>query len=830
VGSRALLIAVVCISSVIGSHDNYYDTLSLTPSHPLTREFWQYMYKCRDNSTYCKEHLHTISLLSVKMSNEHAALLLHDRAEAIIMEAFYYITPTSEVGKKLSHVLSVLFFSQGHYEKARELWSALSPTDVTSMRSRAAQEVLMASQEDGGLRALSNYTTLLGERFYDLVAPFAGLPERSHHDVTDSNTTVGNLTVVHTVRRSPPTSETEALYLEMLLSEAQGGVRVQAKLSDSHLSATDLSRPLTTAQHFQLGVSLSKLSLYDLAQHHVAMSATPWDPMYHRLRYTLSLPPVHTSIRALALSVDNFENQIEKYILRDALKSPSVVSICESFEDSGFVLGVLPLLHLVGYNAPRREALMGYSPVALPILLSEFYVNMCSTNSPQSKHYIPPPTAAEMFSVQRKREGVLIEDLDRDRGRKADRKLRVGVISGSFDSLSGRIVVGMLEASRGSVRSRVELIAMCFPTPRDTITERTKSLFNGHVNLYPGNRTETLYRIRRTDLDVVIFADAGQDCRSFALAHYRLAPYQMALWGWGGTLGVKTIDHYVFPEVLWTGSKCVLPGGLVKHPQNLYSEQVVFLEGLPPVARMRKESAPTFARTPGDWLKLQDRLLLPPLNRSHLYLFPGSVRYLHPEMDAAISILLKTDHLAIIIFTSPLMGRDMLPPLHPAVRHDQTHPVMPTAATSRLRARLIPLLGDAVNRLRFLPPIDDHTFHILRSYAVAVLDSFPVGMHLPVLESMAAGVPVVSAPHLQECTNSYAVGVAQSLKLELVNQNSFSWPTTAEEYAVFAMRLAREPHLRKLFDPRHAKTSRQLQKDADHASQLLSFALQLHHV
>jgi glycosyltransferase involved in cell wall biosynthesis len=137
-------------------------------------------------------------------------------------------------------------------------------------------------------------------------------------------------------------------------------------------------------------------------------------------------------------------------------------------------------------------------------------------------------------------------------------------------------------------------------------------------------------------------------------------------------------------------------------------------------------------------------------------------------MDSAISILLKTDKLAIvctallsptlhlsplfplllpahaqILFTSPLMGRDMLPPLHHAVIHDQLHPASPTAACAKLRARLIPHIGDAISRLRFLPPIDDNSFHVLRSHSIAVLDSYPVGMHLPILEAMAAGVPVV---------------------------------------------------------------------------------------
>jgi hypothetical protein len=153
------------------------------------------------------------------------------------------------------------------------------------------------------------------------------------------------------------------------------------------------------------------------------------------------------------------------------------------------------------------------------------------------------------------------------------------------------------------------------------------------------------------------------------------------------------------------------------------------------------------------------------------------------------------------------------------------------------------------SRLRFLPPIDDNSFHLVRSQAVAVLDSFPVGMHLPVLEAMAAGVPVVrrmptdvltksksdlcvvvsvclqvSAPLLQECTNSYAQGIAKSLNLDLVNEevSSFSWPSSPEEYAVLAMRLAREPYLRQQFNPRLSTQAKgaQAPKNSDHASQI----------
>lgn len=93
--------------------------------------------------------------------------------------------------------------------------------------------------------------------------------------------------------------------------------------------------------------------------------------------------------------------------------------------------------------------------------------------------------------------------------------------------------------------------------------------------------------------------DALLDARVFALAHERLAPLQLSLWGWGGmSLGVPSIDLHAVPEWLLHHSKCpVIPrttnarSRKVFHvpsdrpgkrdisvewhdPQELYSEQV----------------------------------------------------------------------------------------------------------------------------------------------------------------------------------------------------------------------------------------------------------------
>ena len=95
-----------------------------------------------------------------------------------------------------------------------------------------------------------------------------------------------------------------------------------------------------------------------------------------------------------------------------------------------------------------------------------------------------------------------------------------------------------------------------------------------------------------------------------------------------------------------------------------------------------------------------------------------------------------------------------------------------------------------------LPPLEERVYHALRWHVVAVLDPFPVGTHVAILHAMKEGVPVVSAPVLQECTHSHAIGIAKALRL-----SKFIWPTSAEEYAVEAMRLQREEGLRLEFVP-----------------------------
>ena len=145
----------------------------------------------------------------------------------------------------------------------------------------------------------------------------------------------------------------------------------------------------------------------------------------------------------------------------------------------------------------------------------------------------------------------------------------------------------------------------------------------------------------------------------------------------------------------------------------------------------------------------------------------------------------------------PRTGRDQLPTVHSAVRHDLMHPAMPAAAAAKLRQRLRDSLGvELSSRVRIFPPLEERVYHSLRRHVIAVLDPFPVGTHVAILQAMKEGVPVVSAPVLQECTHSHAVGIARALRL-----SKFTWPASAEDYAVEAIRLQREEGLRLEFVP-----------------------------
>ena len=574
--------------------------------------------------------------------------------------------------------------------------------------------------------------------------------------------------------------------LGFLFQEAEGlNIRLNSKLDDVLFSITDIKPQtlmLDSRFRFYLGVGLAKLGLFELSLGHMINSATPWEAALYRFRAQLVFSPIYSSIFALAQAVDNFERQAELLIMKPNPTSDAMTAICNSPNEIALALQSLPLLSLTGYSAPRDGdgsgsvgvGALGHSPVAIPVLLSEVYMHMCPpaqvsttsvVTSKPTHTYTPFPKVQHSNTIPN-----TIPDPDTNTN-PGVHKIIVGVVGGSFDSYPGRIVAGLVENmlySTGRYREKFHFIAMCFPTPRDSTTDRMLGLgvdssggkmFDSHVNLSPANSTLNLERILNTHVDILIYADAGYDSRVFALAHTRLAMFQIVLWGWGcNTLGIPTIDYYIVPEVLFDGVRCKMQKNIdlsgssssssgsdsgssvglessttlsyqKEHPQAIFHEQVVVLSGMPPIMRL-KDALPTsnFYRNKNRMQllsHLESRYLLPTASsmgasaahartrstpsttsssstrstsgsqstiegtgNPHYYIFPGSVKHMHPEFDPVLKIILTTDPNAVILLVTIRIARDNLPVTHVTVKHDLMHPTMPIAAVTKLKKRL----------------------------------------------------------------------------------------------------------------------------------------------
>ncbi|CAM9911034.1 unnamed protein product, partial [Ectocarpus sp. 13 AM-2016] len=138
----------------------------------------------------------------------------------------------------------------------------------------------------------------------------------------------------------------------------------------------------------------------------------------------------------------------------------------------------------------------------------------------------------------------------------ADGRVRVAFVSSRFGNHATTKALAAL--MRLLPRQHFEVILGSWPTPSDDWTEEhvLGSTESRSANLV-FNRTASLQKLAHRRPDVVVFADAPFDAKTYFLAFGRVAPVQIALWGHAPTLGINSIDYYVVPEPLvadaWLG-------------------------------------------------------------------------------------------------------------------------------------------------------------------------------------------------------------------------------------------------------------------------------------
>ncbi len=553
--------------------------------------------------------------------------------------------------------------------------------------------------------------------------------------------------------------------LLFLWREFHGIPRITFRISDLQIIFYSLNAP-SKMEHlrFLMGISLAKIGSMEFSSKLLGQSALPWDNKWFRVRSNLALRPVYMSVGALVRAVNYLELNIEGLLLENDVVHQS----CSSMLEIAISLQSLPLVLQSGLSAPREGSIIGHSPVAFTTLFSEVYLKMCQ--------------------VDRQFE-------DKVTSWNGSGNLHIGIVGGSFDGMQGRLIIGLLESIPESLRHKLELVAVCFPTPKSAITDKLTSLFDRSINL-PDDRSVAIQRIRDENFRVLLFSDANYDTRVFALAHERLAPIQAALWGWGSTIGLGSLDYFFIPEMLISKVNCPpLINSKAIFPLTFFQEQVIRLDGFPSLPRMTPLNFDESRRI------MQTRYFLDISNQTHVYLVPISAKQLHPEFDRAIEVILSTDPAAMLIIAVPKSARDNVPPIHAAVRHDLMHPSMALAVVAQLKTRLSKSLGNSVERVRFLPPMEENIFRALQIRADVVLDSFPVGLQMPILDAFRDHVAVLSAPMLQECVSSYGRSIGSALNVTAYQDSvcDITLPTSAEEFGVLAVRIVRDVKLRKLF-------------------------------
>ena len=94
----------------------------LYPLHPLVLDLMEHAYKCKANSSYCDDNYAAVSLLAVKVTNEHTNILQHDSVRSSLLELLELIEPESLMGRKIHQICATLFFAQGHIKQSNKIW------------------------------------------------------------------------------------------------------------------------------------------------------------------------------------------------------------------------------------------------------------------------------------------------------------------------------------------------------------------------------------------------------------------------------------------------------------------------------------------------------------------------------------------------------------------------------------------------------------------------------------------------------------------------------------------------------------------------------------
>jgi CRISPR-associated protein Csy1 len=339
------------------------------------------------------------------------------------------------------------------------------------------------------------------------------------------------------------------------------------------------------------------------------------------------------------------------------------------------------------------------------------------------------------------------------------RRVRVGFVSSFFRHCTA----GLYFKSwiTGLDRAQFETHVYHLGPTTDFLTEGIRVASDFFVRP-EGTIEELAQAVRRDELDVLIYPEAGMDGRTFLLAALRLAPLQCVGWGHPVTTGLSSVDVFL-------SSAAMEPAAAAAH----YRERLLPLPGL----------GTCYPRPVVGGGKTRTDFGLP--EGKTLYLFPQSPFKVHPDNDAVLARVLDNDADGILVlFEGP--------------RQEMT-----AALVERLVAAAVPR-----ERLVVLPAMAHDDYLQVNALCDVMLDSMRWSGGNTALDALACGLPLVTLPG-ELMRGRQSAGMLRLLGVdELIAADG-------DDYVAIATRLGREPSWRDELSARIRDGLGQLFDDAE---------------
>jgi protein O-GlcNAc transferase len=325
-------------------------------------------------------------------------------------------------------------------------------------------------------------------------------------------------------------------------------------------------------------------------------------------------------------------------------------------------------------------------------------------------------------------------------------RIRLGYLSGDFHTHPvAQLMIGVFEKHD---KSRFEITAVsCGLDDGSELRKRIKSAVENFIDVRAMTDGEVTELIRHREFDIIVDLTGLTQQTRFSVVSRRVAPVQVSLLGYSGTMGADWMDYIIADQTI-----------IPEDHFQFYSEKVVWL---PDTFQPNAYQANEHTRS--------GRL-------------PTRTECKLPENGVVFCCFNNTYKITPMVFELWMRLLKAVPDSVLWLTHAN-----PTAA-GNLRKEA-ELRGVARERIIFAPRVDTISEHLARQHqADLFLDTLPYNAHKTASDALWAGLPVLTC-----AGETFAGRVAASLLKAIGLPELIT--ASLEDYEVLALKLAREPSL-----------------------------------